>query len=203
MSANRTVSVNVADDSNALLSLVPGESGLVTQQDGTLQVNIDGTQSAGTGANMDAVTTIGDPENPADDHAFKIVNQGTQSLMFKMNYFFENTGWLENRGKGQSHLNFEVFDVSTGSTDAAGSYAEDYPHQSYNRDSSLGQPAGSGFGSNSDYYRFDVGEELYMVLTVDTTGENASLDDDLSGTAVIEAGTETSQDSWYPSDPPA
>jgi hypothetical protein len=203
VSAQRSVSVTLADDSNAFLGLEAGDSGLVTNAGGTLELNIDGTNASGSGANMNAVTTIGDPDNPEDEYAFKIMNQGTQSVMFKMNYYFEETGWIENNGNGQSHLTFEVFDTSGGPQDATGSMAEDYPHQSYNRDHSLGQPSGSGFGSNSAYYRFDPGDEYYMVVTVDTTGANAAKDDDLSGTAVIQADTSTSQDSWYPSNPPS
>jgi hypothetical protein len=156
-------------------------------------VNIDGTNAQGSGANMNAVTTIGDPDNPADEYAFKITNQGTQSVMFKMNYYFSNTGWIQGSGQGQSHINFEVF------ANANESAARDYPDQrGYNKDYSLANAEGSGFGSNTGGYRFNVGEEYYVVITIDTTGPNAAETDDLSGTAVIEADTETSSDSWDP-----
>jgi hypothetical protein len=160
-------------------------------------VNIDGTNAQGSGANMNAVTTIGDPDNPADEYAFKITNQGTQSVMFKMNYYFSNTGWIQGSGQGQSHINFEVF------ANANESAARDYPDQrGYNKDYSLANAEGSGFGSNTGGYRFNVGEEYYVVITIDTTGPNAAETDDLSGTAVIEADTETSSDSWDPANPP-
>jgi hypothetical protein len=198
VSAQRNVNVALADDSNAFLGLEPGTSGLVTDDaDGNLQINIDGTNASGSGANMNATTTIGDPDNPADEHAFKVTNQGTQSVMFKMNYYFQNTGWIDGNGNGQSHINFEVF------ANASESISEDYPHQGYNKDYSLGNAEGSSFGSNSGGYRFNVGEEYYVVITIDTTGPDAEESDDLSGTAVIEADTETSQDSWVPSSPPS
>jgi len=198
VSAQRSVSVELSDDSSAFLGLEPGDSNLVTDNgDGNLQIQIDGTNAQGSGANMNAVTTIGDPDNPADEHAFKVTNQGTQSVMFKMNYYFSNTDWIQGAGQGQSHINFEVF------ANANESNAKDYPDQrGYNRDYSLGNPEGSNDGSNTGGYRFNVGEEYYVVITIDTTGPDAAESDDLSGTAVIEADTETSQDSWYPTNPP-
>lgn len=198
VSAQRSVNVELADDTNAFLGLEPGDSELVTDNgDGNLQINIDGTNAAGSGANMNATTTIGDPDNPADEHAFKVTNQGTQSVMFKMNYYFQNTGWIDGNGNGQSHINFEVF------ANASESNSEDYPHQGYNRDYSLGNPEGSNDGSNTGGYRFNVGEEYYVVITIDTTGADAEESDDLSGTAVIEADTETDSDSWDPANPPS
>jgi hypothetical protein len=199
VSAQRSVNVELSDDSNAFLGLEPGESELVTDDgNGNIQINIDGTNATGSGANMNATTTIGDPDNPTDEYAFKVTNQGTQSVMFKMNYYFNNTGWIQNAGQGQSHINFEVF------ANANESASRDYPDQrNYNRDYSLGNAEGSGFGSNTGGYRFNVGEAYYVVITIDTTGDNASESDDLSGTAVIEADTETSSDSWYPDSPPS
>lgn len=199
VSAQRNVNVQLSDDSNAFLGLEPGESDLVSDNgDGNLQINIDGTNAAGSGANTNAITTIGDPDNPADEYAFKVTNQGTQSVMFKMNYYFNNTGWIQNAGQGQSHINFEVF------ANASESASRDYPDQrGYNKDHSLANAEGSGFGSNTGGYRFNVGEEYYVVITIDTTGPNAAESDDLSGTAVIEADTETSSDSWDPKNPPS
>ena len=197
VSANRQVNVALSEDTSAFLGLVAGDTGLVTNAGNTLQVNIDGTNASGTGANMDAVTTIGDPDNPADEHAFKVVNQGTQAVMFKMNYYFDETAWIQNSGQGQSHINFKAFGDQ-------GSSSRDYPDQrGYNRDYSLGQPEGSADGNNAGSYKFTPGEEYYVVITIDTTGPNASKDDDLSGTAVIQADTSTSQDSWYPNNPPS
>ncbi|MYL16822.1 hypothetical protein GLW36_09220 [Halorubrum terrestre] len=205
VSANRTVNVALADDSNAFVGLEPGDSELVVQSGSTLQVNLDGTGADGSGANMDAVTTIGDPDNPQTNHAFKIIHQGTQPVLFKMNYYITNTGWIQNNGNGQSHMTFEVFGDG-------GSTAENYPHQSYNNDFSLGQPNGSGFGESGtpysapnrgDGYRFNPGDEYYMVMSVNTTGSNASKNDDLSGTAVLEPATSTSQDKWDPKNPPS
>jgi len=203
VSANRGVSVTTAGDESAFLGLEAGDLPYVTgTDDGQMEIDLTETAVGGQGVNMDAVTTIGDPNNPADEHAFKIVNQGTQSLMFKMNYYFENTGWIVNRGKGQSHINFEVF------ADATESYARNYPDQRATQgpgyqDHSLGHPEGGAFGSNEGENRFNVGEEYYVVITIRTTGPNAATSDDLSGTAVIMAEPETEIDRWNPANPPS
>ncbi|ERG96735.1 hypothetical protein [Haloquadratum walsbyi] len=63
-------------------------------------------------------------------------------------------------------------------------------------------PTGSNSGSNSGGFRFNVGEEYYMVITVDTTGPDASPEDDLSGIAEFFAGQETSGFGYDRTDPP-
>jgi len=200
VSANRAVNVRVADDSNALLGLVPGDTGLVVESSGTLQINLDGTGTAAEGVNFNAVTQIGSHENPEDDHAFKIVNQGTQSVMLMMSYYFTNTSWLAG-GEGQSFINFTLYDTGDPPT---GSSSQDFPIQNgYNRDYPLEQPTGSGFGSkNTEDYAFNVGEEYYMIITIDTTGPSASPDDDLSGIAEFFAAQETNGYGYDRGDPP-
>ncbi|QSG16012.1 DUF1102 family [Halapricum desulfuricans] len=199
VSADRTMSVRVADDSNAFLGLVPGDTGLVEESNGMLQINLDGASTNASGVNFDAVTRIGSHENPADEHAFKIVNQGTQSLMLKMSYYFTNTDWLDG-GAGQSFINFTLYDTGDAPT---GSSSQSFPIQNgYNKDYPLAQPTGSGFGSNTEGYRFNVGEEYYMVITVDTTGPNASPDDDLSGIAEFVARQETNGGGYDRTNPP-
>jgi hypothetical protein len=197
--ADRSVNVRVADDSNALLGLVPGDTGLVTESGGTLQINLDGTGTGAEGVNFDAVTQIGSLENPEEEHAFRIVNRGTQSLMLKMNYFFTDTSWLDG-GEDQSFINFTLFDTGDAPT---GSSSQDFPIQNgYNRDYPLAHPTGSGFGSNTGPYRFNPGEEYYMIVTVDTTGPDASRDDDLSGIAEFVVRPETDGGGYDRTDPP-
>ena len=199
VSANRSVSVRTADDSNALLGLVPGDTGLVEESDGTLQINLDGTGTLAEGVNFNAITQIGSHENPEDDYAFKIVNQGTQSVMLKMSYYFTDPSWLDG-GAGQSFINFTLYDTSGGQT---GKNSENYPRQNgYDKDYPVGMPTGSNSVSNTGDYRFNVGEEYYMVITVDTTGPDASPDDDLPGTAEFFAGQETDGGGYDRTDPP-
>jgi hypothetical protein len=199
VSANRTMNVDIADDSNAFLGLEAGDSGLVVETGDTLQINLDGTGADGSGVNMDAVTTIGNHDNPQDSYAFKVTNQGTQALLFSMNYFFANTGWLQNNGTGQSHINFTVYGDGQ-------SYSTDYPRQGPNRDRSLAQPSGGATGdaaNRGNGYRFEPGDQYYVVISIDTTGANAATTDDLSGTAVLQPAVVTDQDLWYPDNPPS
>jgi hypothetical protein len=199
VSADRSVNVQVADNSNAFLGLVPGKTRLVTEAGGTLQINLDGTGAPAEGVNFNAVTQIGSHENPEDDYAFKIVNQGTQSVMLKMSYYFTDPSWLDG-GAGQPFINFTLYDTSGGQT---GKNSENYPRQNgYDKDYPVGMPTGSNSGSNTGDYRFNVGEEYYMVITVDTTGPDASPDDDLSGTAEFFAGQETDGGGYDRTDPP-
>ena len=198
VSADRSVNVQVADDSNAFLGLVPGDTGLVTESGGTLQINLDGTGTPAKGVNFNAVTQLGSHGNPEDDHAFKIVNQGTQSVMLQMSYYFTDTSWLDN-GTGQSFINFTLYDTSG----ITGHNSENYPRQNgNNKVFPVGMPTGSNKGSNDGNFRFNVGEEYYMVITVDTTGPDASPDDDLSGVAEFFAGQETDRSGYEPEDPP-
>lgn len=200
VSADRSVSVQIATDSNALLGLVPGDTGLVSEDGGTLQINLGGSATDASGVNFNAVTTIGDPDNPEDDYAFKVVNQGTQSVMLKMNYFFSETDWLGGGDVGKSFLKFQIFDTGDAPT---GSASQKFPIQNgYNKDYPLPNPTGSGFGSNTEDYRFNVGEEYYVTLTVDTTGAKASMDDKLSGTAQFVAAKETDGGGYDRENPP-
>jgi len=197
-SASRSVTVEVSGDQNATIGLIPGSSTDVQINEND-ELELDLTGSDGEGVNVNSEYTWGDPDDPENNHAFKIVNNNEESLAMKMNYYFENTEWISNSGNGQSFIRFEIFDTGDGPTGASG---ENYPHQSYNRDYSLGGPTGDWSpGSN---YRFNSGEEYYVVVTVDTTGENASKDDNLSGSASFEFTSDSSinQDSWYPENPP-
>lgn len=200
VSADRSVNVQVANDSNAFLGLVPGDTGLVTEAGGTLQINLDGTGTSASGVNFNAITQVGSHDDPENDHAFKIVNQGTQSVMLKMSYYFTDPSWLDG-GAGQSFINFTLYDTGDSPT---GSSSQDFPIQNgYNKDYPLAQPTGSGFGpTNTEDFAFNVGEEYYMVITVDTTGPGASPDDNLSGIAEFFAGQETDGGGYDRTDPP-
>jgi hypothetical protein len=200
----RQVTAKVANDENAQVALVPGEDPDVSlSNDGELTLDLTG--SDGEGVNINSVYTWGDPEDPANDHAFKIVNNDERDYGIAMDYFFSNTEWISNHGNGQSYLRFELYDLSPSNS---GWSAENYPHQSYNKDYSLGGPTGDSTPHGS--YSFNSGEEYYMIVKMDTTGPNASIGDDLSGTARFRLGWDENsgtsggapQKSWYPENPP-
>ncbi|TKX62970.1 hypothetical protein EXE48_04185 [Halorubrum sp. ASP1] len=76
--ANRDLSVQVADDSNALLRMAAAGEGndeYVTTNGGELGINLTGsnpTDAGGQGVNADATTVIAD--------LFEVQNQGTQAV---------------------------------------------------------------------------------------------------------------------------
>lgn len=195
---DRRVNVSVDADHQSTVALVPGDDpDVYVSDEGQLVMDLTGAD--GQGVNINSLYTWGNPNDPAADYAFKLVNNDEESLVMKMNYYFEDTQWIVNRGNGQSFIRFQVFDLPPSN---AGSSAQNYPHQSYNKDYSLGGPTGDWSPGGS--HRFNPGEEYYVVVSVDTTGPNASTDDDLAGTAnfVFTANAGINQDSWYPDNPP-
>lgn len=76
--------------------------------------------------------------------------------MRKMNDHFTNMTWLDG-GAGQSFINVSLYATENPST---GSSSQKFPIQNgYRREYPLAHPTGSGFGSNTERYRFNVGEE--------------------------------------------
>ena len=197
--SDRSVSVQIEDDENSQIALVPGDDPDINISESG-EIHLDLTGGDDEGVNINSRYTWGDPDDPASNHAFKLVNNDDsgESYAMKMNYYFKNTDWIQGNGNGQSYIRFEVYDTGDGPT---GQSAENYPHQSYNKDYSLGGPTGDN--SPTGNYRFNSGEEYYVVVTVDTTGANASTADDLSGTANFHLSDDSvSQDSWHPDNPP-
>ncbi|MFB6179014.1 MAG: hypothetical protein ABEI77_04740 [Halorientalis sp.] len=88
VSADRTITVNVADDTDALLKIDSvGDGGRSTTKNGQLKLNIPGTDEdkyGGTdpdGIGTDSVYWFGaDAGGSLGDGLFKITNQGTQDV---------------------------------------------------------------------------------------------------------------------------
>ncbi|OYR60516.1 DUF1102 domain-containing protein [Halorubrum ezzemoulense] len=83
VSADRAVSVEIADDSSALLMFDPGlksstNDAFASYEDGQLVLDFDETDAGGQGVNHDAVSQF--------DQVFKLVNRGTQAV----NIWFEH-----------------------------------------------------------------------------------------------------------------
>jgi hypothetical protein len=77
VTADRDVSVAVADDTDAFLRIerVPGSPNsqqYVTQTDGELAIDVSGSGNGGAGVNIDSVTVFRD--------LFQVGNQGTQAV---------------------------------------------------------------------------------------------------------------------------
>lgn len=87
VSAERDVTISVATDDTALLALRDGHpnAGLVDQEsNGVLTLRFD--RHGGDGINWNFVTTLGDPADPTNNHAFSIDNDGTQTRSIDLEY---------------------------------------------------------------------------------------------------------------------
>jgi hypothetical protein len=198
---DRQLSVNVNGDAKSMVALVPGDDDDVSINDDN-QLTLDLSGENGEGVNINSRYEWGDWANPDGDPAFTIRNDDTQDYMFKMEYFFDDPSWItaNNPGVGNDQ-SFVEFKVAAPGGDSA---SRTYPDQrgSYNKDHSLPNPEGSGFGSNAGGFKFNAGEEYTMAVAVDTTGPLADVDDKPSGTLHITVAEETSGSSWDPRSPP-
>lgn len=185
---DRQVTVNVDDDANSQIALVPGnDPDISLSSGGEIQLDLTGADSEGT--NINSTYTWGDPSDPASDHAFEIVNNDDagENYMMTMEYHFDDISWVDER-QGQSFIEFQVYDNNP---DAP--HTRTYPDQrgSYNKDYSL------AVTHSASSYKLNPGESWYVVVSVDTTGQYASTGDALSGNASFEfAETGLSETSW-------
>lgn len=164
-SVDRTATVSVATDGGALLSLVDGhpDSGLVEQTAaGTIEVDFG--LGGGAGATEDARFVFGRPGSPASNHAFRILNRGTQPRSVDLSY--ELAGSDGGDESANVEFAFSLDAGADGTVDATRRISE--------------EDAGATFPS--------VGPDdvVYVVLTVDTRGLGSGTD--LSGRLSVSAG---------------
>ena len=188
--ADRSVSVSVADDANAQISLIGGDDPDVSaDESGALELDLSG--SDGEGVNINSIYTWGDPDNPASNYAFKMVNKDEtgQSYSVKMMYDYDRSwvngsaSWDQNY---QSFIEFEVFD---GDGHFAGrpkwARSQQWPDQGEYGSRGSDSPLKLGDGA-AENRALNPGEAWYFIVRVDTTGADASTDDKLAGEATIE-----------------
>lgn len=158
-SLDRTVTVSVASDDQALVALIDGHpGGGIVEQTQNGELTIDFRNGGAAGANEEAQFTIGDPNAHQTNHAFKIVNQGTQPITFEFQYAVSN-GFSDS----DSGVNLEFIFYFN----ANGPYRV------------------SEESTQTTIQSVGVGDSIYVVLTLDTRGLSNS--DDLSGTLEITA----------------
>jgi len=205
VSANRSMDVSVAADSNAFLALEAGDSGLVTgTDDGMLEINLDGSAEAadGSGVNMDARTAIGSVadgtyDRPADieeNHAFEIRNQGSQTYeTLSLTYELEDASWLDDedfsRWPPETSCSLLKF-IPSGQHPTSAHYDLKAPHPIDNSDDTFYNGVYSQDEALYAGYSGQIlspGESVYVSILVDTTGETADMQDKLSGTLTIGA----------------
>lgn len=204
--AERDVIVEMAGDESAYVGLeagtAPGVSPYVDIKDGELIIKLD-YNGEGYGVNKGAVTEIGDPDDGEyeTEYAFKLTNQGTQPIFVGLSYDFDNTGWLE-KDKDQSYIEFEGHGNWLEQRNARNK--AQFPFQA-GGETAGGEAAGGtsgrvgstqaiwGQNRNKERATLGVGDAYYFVVRVDTSGDDASMDDDLSGVLTIHA---ESDDEW-------
>ncbi|QAU12851.1 hypothetical protein EKH57_09005 [Halorubrum sp. BOL3-1] len=206
--AERRTKVNIVGDKSAYLGFEPGDTAGVSPyvdiKNGELVIKLD-ANGEGSGVNTNAVTEIGDTDEPETEYAFKITNQGTQPVSIFTNYEFNDGSWINYQGynaNDQSFIELEVFGEAgpSGSPITAGgaqsNRSPEFPSQTGSGGNATNAWESKGgpwiteetqiYGGNR-FYELPVGESWYFVIRVDTTGEDAKKSDNLSGSLKIRA----------------
>lgn len=159
--ADRTMEVEVADDSSAYLTLVPDTdlgNNAYASYDGAGKLEIDiGGNGAGSGANEDALTVI--------DNVFEIRNKGTQEIEV----------YIELSSNLIDYVDFYAIAGSTGSSVNGGERSIVGASNAF---------SGAGFGSVGGGNKLLVGVEID--LRDDDAPDSA---EDLDGTVTVFADT--------------
>jgi hypothetical protein len=103
----RTSSIDVASDSNGIITLTPGSNSAVSlNSNDALEINTAGNA---TGLNVDGKFTYGDNANPSNTYAFSMTNADSQQRSITVAY----NNITDNQGQTGA-VKFKVYD-STGS----------------------------------------------------------------------------------------
>ncbi|WP_152418287.1 hypothetical protein [Halorubrum aidingense] len=187
--ADRSANVaEVTTDSSGIISLSAGTGAddSVEMSDGTLSIDLSGTN--GEGINLDSVYTIGDDLDQVrtdleDVHtAFVVQNNDNVAHNISVDYTLDDRSWVD-----ESDLNWH--------SDFGGSkitfrpFAQGNPWSDTNTDSQTVPDYHEGNPGGVDSAYFGPGEQVAFQIIVDTTGEDASVDDNLSGTLEISVTT--------------
>jgi len=177
--ADRSVSVGVAEDDTSTVALNPGTNPDITiGEDGELELDLTGDE--GEGVNIDSVYTWGSHSNPTSTYAFSLTNQDENtfdSVVFK--YTLNDDSWITNSTTfdNQSYLRFTTYNIGGfASTDM----------QAPNYALSTQNPTSRDMLEPHNALQFNPGDSWYVVVDVDTTGVDASVDDKIGGSLSIE-----------------
>jgi hypothetical protein len=194
-SAERSVTVETAGDESAYLGLEAGSSEGVDEyvsgtDGGELTIDLS-SNGEGDGVNMGAVTTIGDVDEYESEYAFAVTNNGTQGVNLYLDYDFEDASWIETGPYDASDQSFIEFEARGDglvppNPGAPWGYSANFPPQSTDGFNQAETEEQQIYGGNN-YKTLDAGTTWYFIIRVDTTGEDAQMSDDLSGTLTIKA----------------
>ncbi|WP_281194875.1 hypothetical protein [Halorubrum sp. F4] len=187
---DRSVTVDVSGDADAQIALMGGnDPDISANESGALELDLSGDE--GEGVNIDSVYTWGDSESPESNYAFKIVNQDDSGQSYSMTLTYDyDRSWVNGSASWdqnyQSYIEFEVFD---GDGHFAGrpkwARSQQWPDQGQHGSRGEDTPLTLGDG-NAENRALNPGETWYIVVRVDTSGEDASTDDKLAGQATFE-----------------
>ncbi|WP_340100273.1 hypothetical protein [Salinibaculum salinum] len=180
-SASRSVTVDVVNDEEGLIGLMAGDhQNIEINDDGELVIDLEGP--GGEGVNINSQYTWGDPDDPASNYAFKIVNNDSQDYDdLILEYELEDDSWVDNSTtySNESFIKFHTL----GSGDPDGYWADIRAPNN-----ALGTPIPVSKNlPTSGPVDFESGQEVYVVVEVNTTGSLATTDDDLTGSLTIKA----------------
>jgi hypothetical protein len=170
---DRQVTVAVEQDDEATIALVPGNDPDISLSSNPGELQLDLTGANGEGTNINSVYTWGDPNDSHNDYAFKIVNNDESDYDdLVATYELDDDSWVDHAttNGNESFINFQVFNGS-------GYWAA---FKCPNNQLSTPNPVTRNLPTSSPV-DFEAGQTLYVVVTVDTTGQYATIDDDLSG----------------------
>jgi len=187
---DRSVAVDVADDADAQIALIGSDDpDISADESGALELDLSGGD--GEGVNINSVYTWGNSEDPETNYAFKIVNQDNsgQSYSVTMTYDYDRS-WVNGSAPWdqnyQSYIEFEIFDGDGHfATRPKWARSQQWPDQGSNGSRGSDSPLTLGDGA-AENRALNPGESWYVVVRVDTTGEDASVDDELAGKATFE-----------------
>ena len=185
---DRSVSVSVADDSNAQIALSAGDNpDISADENGELEINLTGEN--GEGVNIGSVYTWGDPSYDygdsaaAESYAFKIQNNDEQTYnTLTLEYELTNASdWFNGQTyPSTSKISFYAFTETTtsGSMTAPANNGSTSVSVDVRDESSQLAPS---------HNQFKPGDQIYVVVQVDTTGSEATSEQDLGGNLTISA----------------
>jgi hypothetical protein len=196
-SMDRDANIDVVNDATGLIGLVPGDTDLVyeTQNPGELKIDFT-SDNGGEGVNVNSKYQVGAMFNvgnalevpgnsPTSNPAFEVRNQSnsTQNLVIDYELTGDSGSWPSDNG---SKLYFQARPI--GGAEWGG-----YPIKDLTKTAEVGSNGGAVIAyteNNVNDDRIPAGNAVGVSILVDTTGENASPSDDLSGVLKIRAGSE-------------
>lgn len=179
------MTADVVGDGAAQIALNPGSNPDVSINGGELTLSLSGDE--GEGINVNSEYWLGDPTEPANINAFSIQNNDEVTHgPLTMSYEFTDESWLEN-GADQSFITFQVYTGNPGTR----AIQFNAPEQNFtgggkNLTVGSGGVYGPGQNNTSGNTSLSSGDEWYVVIKTDTTGDDVDTDEDLSGDLTLE-----------------